>query len=506
MTGTDFSVTDLANCEREPIHTPGSIQPHGFLFVLDPQGWTITGASTNARELFWREASALIGIPVGDILGPRAVAALERARQQPDFAVRASFVEHLEVEVGGEPRGFTLLAHAAGERVILEGEAAAATSPLHAEQAMQLFLARLAAVESVEELHRLAVTEIRRITGFDRCLLYQFDADWNGNVIAEDRNAVLPAYLHQRFPASDIPRQARELYRRNRLRLIPTNTYKPVPIVLRAGARATGELDLSLSVLRSVSPIHLEYMRNMGTGSSMSISVMRGTELWGLISCHSRDAKAVPFATRAACDLLGQFLSLQLAAREHARELAARLELTSVLTRVVGDLAQDGDFAAALQGEDLLRLAGASGAVLLRGGDLLPYGRIPPEKTVRALAARVAEADKPLVFWASLAAEFPALGLDPAVASGLLALNAGGNPRLTILWFRPEIIEVVEWGGEPRKAIEAAGEGHALHPRKSFEIWRETVRNRARPWEAATIAMARDFRDALLKVVIRAKQ
>jgi len=505
MTGTDSSVTDLANCEREPIHTPGSIQPHGFLFVLDPKGWTIAGASTNARELFWREASALIGVAVGDLLGPRAVAALERAQQQPDFATRAGFVENIEVDVGGEQRSFTLVAHAAGGRVILEGEAAA-TSPLHAEQAMQLFLARMAAVESVEELHRLAVTEIRRITGFDRCLLYQFDADWNGNVLAEDRNTVLPAYLHQRFPASDIPRQARELYRRNRLRLIPTNTYRPVPIVLRAGARASADLDLSLSVLRSVSPIHLEYMRNMGTGSSMSISVMRGAELWGLLSCHSREAKVVPFATRAACDLLGQFLSLQLAAREHARELASRLELTSVLTRVVGDLAQDGDFAAALNGEDLLRLAGASGAVLLRGGNMRAYGRIPPEKTVRDLAARAAEADKPLVFWDSLAGEFPAMGLDPAVASGLPALNAGGDPNLAILWFRPEIIEVVEWGGEPRKAIEAAGEGHALHPRKSFEIWRETVRNRARTWEPATIAMARDFREALLKVVIRAKR
>ena len=193
-------------------------------------------------------------------------------------------------------------------------------------------------------------------------------------------------------------------------------------------------------------------------------------------------------------------------AREQARELTSRLELTSVLTRVVGDLTQDGDFAAALNGDDVMRLAGASGAVLLRGESLLAYGRTPPEKTVRALAAQIAQTDKPLAFWDNLTAEFPALELDPAVASGLLALHAGGEPALAILWFRPEIIEVVAWGGEPRKAIEAAGEGHALHPRKSFEIWRETVRGRSRPWEPAIIAIVRDFHEALRKVVFRAKR
>lgn len=503
MADPDYAATDLSNCDREPIHTPGSIQPHGFLFVLEPAGWTIAGASTNAREFFWREATALIGAEISQVLGDAIVPALEAARGRPGFATRAGFVREIDVEVGGEKQRFALVAHASGTQVILEGERAGNDAPFQAEQQMQEFLGGLSAVESSAEMHALVVREVRRITGFDRCLLYEFDADWNGTVVAEDRNGVLPTYFNQRFPASDIPRQARELYRRNRLRLIPTNTYRPVPIVLRSGASAAGELDLSLSVLRSVSPIHLEYMRNMGTGSAMSISVLRGTELWGLISCHSRDPRFVPFSTRFACDLLGQFLSLQLVAREQAREVAYRLELTGVMTRLLGALAQDGDFGGTAIGPDLLRLAEANGAAVIRGTAVQRHGQTPPENEVQALASRVRHTGQPLVFWDNLGAQFSDAAPDPAVASGMLAVAVDDNPELTVVWFRPEIIQVIEWGGEPRKAIEAHGAGRELHPRKSFEVWRETVRGRSRPWQPAVIATAREFRDALLKLVLR---
>ncbi len=500
MSETRHVLTDLSNCDREPIHAPGSIQPHGFLFVLDPTDWMIVGASTNAREFFWREAAALIGSPIETVLGDPVRGGLDRARVQPDFSKRAGFVTEVAVEVGGDSQPFTLVAHAVGERVILEGERSSDATPF--EQDMQTFLARLGAIESVAEMYQLAVTEVRRITGFDRCLLYRFDADWNGTVIAEDRNGVLPTYLNQRFPASDIPRQARDLYQRNRLRQIPNSTYRPVPIALRSGTGSAAELDLSLSVLRSVSPIHLEYMRNMGTGSSMSVAVMRGAELWGLISCHSREPRFIPFVTRAACDVLGRFLSLQLAAREQARELSYRLELTAVLARVVGDLAQDGDFAATVQPDDLLRLANASGAAIVHGETLVTHGRTPAEAQLRKLVTQIREMGQAVVFWDKAGAQFNALGLDPAVASGVLALTVE-EPAVSVLWFRPEIIEVVEWGGEPRKAIEAHGAGHVLHPRKSFEVWRETVRGRSAPWESTVIATAKDLREALVKVILR---
>lgn len=502
MPEADFSLTDLSNCDREPIHAPGGIQPHGFLFVLDPNGWKVLGASTNVRDTFWREASAVIGSLIDTLLGENILSALERTRAQPDFASRARFVMETELDVGGNPRRFVLLAHASASWVILEGEPATESAAYHPEQEVQGFLSRLGTIEAVEDMHRLAVTEVRRITGFDRVLLYQFDADWNGTVIAEDRNANLPTYLHQRFPASDIPKQARELYLRNRLRLIPANTYKSVPIALRAGARPT-ELDLSLAVLRDVSPIHLEYMRNMGTGSSMSIAVMRGQELWGLISCHSRDPRFIPFPRRAACDLLGQFFSLQLTAREQANALAQRVELTRLATKLIGDLAQEGDFGLTVQEDDLLRFASATGAAIVRDREVLRYGRCPSREVVLNLAGNLLRTGQPLAFWNQLGEPFSALGIDPAVASGMLAVASSESPEVAILWFRPEIIQVIEWGGEPRKAIEAHGAGRALHPRRSFEIWRETVRGRCQPWEPGVIAAAKNFREALLRLVLR---
>lgn len=505
MLDQDYSATDLSNCDREPIHTPGSIQPHGFLFVLDPADWRVAGASTNARDFFWRDATALIGSAIADLLGESVVAALEAARSSPGFASRATFVGEVQVDLAGENSRFVLVAHAAGDHVILEGERASDEALRRPESMVQDFLAVLGQVESVAEMQQLVVREVRRITGFDRCLLYEFDADWNGTVVAEDRNQQLPTYLNQRFPASDIPKQARELYRRNRLRLIPTHTYKPVPIVLRGKATAAGELDLSLAVLRSVSPIHLEYMRNMGTGSAMSIAVLRDTELWGLISCHSLAPRFVPYAARSACYLLGEVFSLQLAAQQRAHELARRMELGGVMTRLMGSLARDGDFGAESVGEGLLRLMDATGAAIVLGATVQRHGQTPAEAELRTLAARVLEVGQPVVFWDHPSGQFPDSGakLDPAVASGLLAVTVDEAAKLVVLWFRPEIIQVIEWGGEPRKAIEAHGAGRLLHPRQSFEVWRETVRGRSRRWEPAVLAIARDFRDAMLKFVLR---
>lgn len=497
MNASAPSVTDLSNCDREPIHAPGSIQPHGFLFVVEPETWIVLGASANVRDFFWREASAVIGSKLGEVLDESVVPALAQIWPHPEIAKRALPLIEVRLENGDMVEDFTLVVHRSGDNLIVEGERSAGQAPLEMEQKLQAFLAHLNPTESLEELHRLAVTEVRRLTGFDRCLLYQFDADWNGAVIAEDRNAVLPSYLNQRFPASDIPQQARDLYRRNRVRLIPANNYRPSPVVTRSGGPSPAALDLSLSVLRSVSPIHLEYMRNMGTGSSMSVAILRGDALWGLISCHSLQPRWVPFATRAICDVLAQFLASQLATRENERALARRLELTGVVTRLLGAVAGAADLLKGARPEDLLQLADAAGVALVQGDRLVLHGQTPSATQVTALAHWVAEKDRPVSVWNELAADYaPAREFVP-LASGLLAVSLETTPPSAVLWFRPEFIRVIEWGGEPRKAIEAHGEGRVLHPRKSFETWRETVHGHGRPWEAAVLSSASEFRQAV---------
>ena len=458
------------------------------------------------RGIFWREATALIGSDISDVFGDDIVAALEHASTLPEFRTRATFVKTAEVSLAGETSAFTLLAHHNNEVVIIEGERATAFQPLANEQLLQHFLSRLETVESIPQLQQLAVSEIRRISGFDRCLLYQFDADWNGAVVAEDLNDTLPKYLNQRFPASDIPRQAREIYRRTRLRLIPANDHRPIPIVMNSQGGSAGALDLSLSVLRAVSPIHLEYMRNMGTGSSMSIAVLRGAELWGLITCHCEEPRWSPYSTRAACELLAQVFALQLAAREQARTLGQRVELTRIFTRLLGDISHAGNLTRGAGSHDLLRLAEASGAAIIEDGQLTTHGDTPPSAALNALVEWVAQQNKPLLFWEHLSAAYTDAAAFAGTASGLLALTLSDDPRRMILWFRPELINVVEWGGEPRKAIELHGEGRTLHPRKSFETWRETVRGHSRSWEPVVVSVMNEFRQAVAALLTHASR
>jgi light-regulated signal transduction histidine kinase (bacteriophytochrome) len=503
MKPASFSVTDLSNCDREPIHSPGSIQPHGFLFVLERGTWLIRGASANVRDFFAREVSALIGESINVVVEQDLTADLERVCDNPDVTLRPLFLRTILLSADGNPQNFTLVAHQSNELVILEGEKAAESAALQIEQELQTFLGQLSSTDSSQELQRLAVAEIRRLTGFDRCLLYQFDADWNGTVIAEDRNSVLPKYLNQRFPAADIPKQARELYRRNRLRLIPNNTYRPSPVILRAGEIQAESLDMSLSVLRSVSPIHLEYMRNMGTGSSMSMAVLRDGELWGLLACHSLAPRWIPFATRSVCDLLAQFFGLQLATREQSRALVRRIELTVNLTRLIGDLAHASDVTEIGHADELLGLAGASGVALISDGKVVLHGETPTTEQVQTLAKWISGKKKPLLSWQNLAGDFLPGSEFADKASGVLAISIQEEPFAGVLWFRPELINVIEWGGEPRKAIEVHGEGRSLHPRKSFEIWRETLRQHSAPWEAAAVLIASDFREAILDTLFR---
>ncbi len=244
---------------------------------------------------------------------------------------------------------------------------------------VRTFLARLDKEPTVAAVCQVASVEIRRITGVDRVLIYQFGADWDGRVIAEDRNDVLPSYLGLKFPATDIPEQARALYRANRLRLIPDAGYEPVAI-LPALTPATGApLDLSFSTLRSVSPLHVEYMRNMGTGSSMSISILRDGELWGLISCHNRDPFLVPFEVRTACDFLGQVLAIQIDAKTQKAEFDHRIGRQHAVSRLLTEMSEADDFVAGLvkHPEILLAVAEAAGAAIFHEGNCFRVGRDP---------------------------------------------------------------------------------------------------------------------------------
>jgi chemotaxis family two-component system sensor kinase Cph1 len=307
-----------------------------------------------------------------------------------------------------------------------------------------------------------------------------------------------------RFPASDIPQQARDLYRLNRLRLIADADYTPVPIEPTLSPVDDRPLDLSFAALRSVSPIHLQYMRNMGTFASMSISILVDDRLWGLISCHSVEPRRVGPPTRAACDLLGRNLGLQIASRQRDIETAQRFELKQRESSLLAALTASGDLAAGLsEASDLWRsLTDADGVAVLVGDKVSFAGRCPDEASIRRLAAWVQQRGTGDIFAThSLARDWEGGAAIKDVASGVIAAAISQLHSDMMFWFRGEIVHAREWAGEPTKPLNASPQG--LSPRTSFENWKELVRLQSRPWTRAEIDSARDFRNAVTIFVLR---
>ena len=490
---------DVDACAAEPIRIPGGIQPHGALAVLNPANLQILQASANLGE------AAGVTLAAGDNLLdlPGADESLREALVSWSRGAEPVFLR--TVELGGRP--LQLVGHRSRQGLILEFE----EPPASKEDTLEALYPRLleflnslsARSESVEEIAQAAVDEVRTLTGFNRVLLYSFDAKGDGTVLAEATDGVLPSYLDLRFPASDIPPQARDLYKLNRLRLIPTSDYAPVPIVPALSPVDGQPLDLSFAGLRSVSPVHLEYMRNMGTGSSMSISLLIDGELWGLISGHSAAPHRVNAQVRTACDFLGQIVSLQIGARERATRTARRLEGKRKETELLARLARTPDFQEGLLANaDLWRgLTNAGGAAILSEGRVLTVGDTPSEAEIRHIAEWLRKQNASQFATESLAKLWPAGEAFADTASGLLAVSISQLHSDYLMWFRPEVVRSVSWSGDPTKPMRPGAE--RLHPRKSFEAWKELVRFHSLPWDISEIEEAQDFRNAIVDFVLR---
>jgi two-component system, chemotaxis family, sensor kinase Cph1 len=498
----------LEECAREPIHIPGSIQPHGMLLALDPgPELRLLAASANTATLLGRAPRTARGTPMRELIPGTAGEALA-ARLALSPGPESNYLNTISLERRGVRELFHAIAHQTqAGTIILELEPTAEEEIGLFEALYPMvrgFMSELQGAGGIEELCHVAAAAVRDITGFDRVLVYRFDAEWNGEVIAEQRNDRLPSYLGLRFPASDIPAQARELYRINRMRLIADCDYEPVPIEPAADPGTGEPLDLSFSVLRSVSPVHLEYMRNMGTGASMSVSLLHEGQLWGLLSCHHREPRRVPFQMRSACDLLGQILSLQISAREQRADAERRIALRSIEGRLLAAMAAEENFVDGLlrNREALLALTGAAGVAVIDARHIDLVGTTPTEPEVRALADWVgAQPGRDLLHTDELALLFPPAAAYGDRASGLLAVSISQIHASYVLWFRPELAETVRWAGDPRKSVEPGAT--RLHPRKSFETWMETVRGRARSWSSAELAAAQGLRRAVVDIVLR---
>jgi light-regulated signal transduction histidine kinase (bacteriophytochrome) len=345
-------------------------------------------------------------------------------------------------------------------------------------------------------------------------MVYQFDADGHGHVTAESKEDGYHSYMGQHFPASDIPVQARELYALSRIRLIQDANYTPAPLVPSLNPMTGKPNDLSFAALRSVSPVHLQYMRNMNTMASMSVSLMVKGKLWGLISCHNTEPAPVPFEERTACEQLGQVLALCIESREDAHELQFRLDVRRIMVSMLAGLTQGSNFIENLSSvfPELLRFARASGVAIVVDEGVLSFGDSPNDGDVLALVDWLAAHDHGDVYHTDkLSAAWPAGGRIMRNASGLLAMPISRIHKHYLLWFRPEIVRTIEWAGNPheKESMRESADGTpaALSPRSSFAAWRETIHGTSLPWHAGEIELALEFRTALLGIALeRAEQ
>ncbi len=510
MQAGDFprASVDLTNCDKEPIHIPGAIQPHGVLLALREPELTLTHVSENAEAILGVPARQLLGTALGELVDPALRGPLEASLRSE----RLKQHNPLKVmrRVGGEERFFDGIAHRHQGKLLLELEPSSekvSVPFLSFYHAVREALSRLRDTRDLQELCEAAVQEIRRLIGFDRVLIYRFDAEWNGSVLAEARDARADPYLGLHFPASDIPRQARELYQLNLLRIVPATQYTPARVLALPEAEAEGPLDLSFSVLRSVSPIHLEYLRNMGAGASMSISLLKEGKLWGLISCtHVSGPRYVPYELRTACEFLGEVVSSLLTAKEGNEDYDQRLRARSLQTVLLERMTREVDFVSGLLEPEpgLLELVHAHGAAIHFQGRTLVVGTAPNDEQLAGLFEWLGTRAGEEVFVTDrLASEYPEAEAFRDVAAGLIAASLSRGRNNSVLWFRPEVVQTVNWSGNPTKPVEVANGELWLHPRTSFELWKETVRGRSLPWKPYEVEAAAELRKAIIDVVLQ---
>ncbi len=516
--GIATASVDVTNCDREPIHIPGAILPHGAMLVLDADTLEVMQAAG--------DTSRLLGVPLGELLGQSATTLFrpDQIENLRGLAAALGLVKprhlldpQLRV-IAGQPLDASL--HRSAGSLVLEFEAADPSDRFAADPlaGVQEMVRGFDESSSLQALCHLAAERVRNVARYDRVLVYRFMQDGSGWVIAESREPHLEPFLDLHYPAADIPQQARALYVKNWLRLITQVNYDAAPLTPAFHPRTGEPLDMSQAILRDVSPIHREYLRNMGIDASMSISIIRGGKLWGLIACHHYSPRILPRHLRAICELFGSMFSLQLEAREKGEQFDERLASRMVLQNLMLNLATADDYAVGLTKEspnllDYIHcgLPSAEGkhqggvAVSVKG-QLTFLGITPTQSQIldliEWLSTHVPKSEG--VFSTDRLGEmWPPGAAFAGVASGVLVIAVSEELSDFIIWFRPELVGTSDWAGEPTKLVASGPNGDRLSPRKSFEVWKETVRGRCLAWTPADLDAAFDLRVSLLHVVLR---
>ncbi|MCU0768726.1 MAG: GAF domain-containing protein [Burkholderiaceae bacterium] len=508
-----FGQADLTNCERELIHLAGSVQPHGVLLVLREPELAIIQASANCEQLLGRGTAQLLLHPLAD-LGSDLTAAVRRAAAEPLLEpgrLRAS------VPMGAGAIEFEGSVHrVAGAGLVLELEPRAAVDPHDAGietvdcdtetllERVNAAVERFSVASNIGALSHAVVGAIRDLTGYDRVMVYRFDPDGHGKIIAEARHARLESLLGHQYPASDIPQRARELYIRNRVRVLVDVGYQAArlePPLLPDGQ----PLDMSLSYLRSMSPLHIQYLKNMGVTATLVASLVREGRLWGLIACHHYSPRNLSYAVRAACELLAEVVATRIAAIENYAHAQVAILVRRLEQRLIEATSTDGDWRLALfrNPRVLLQPLDATGAALFHDGEITTAGEVPSTPELQAVLRWVdAQVSDTLYATNAIGRLDRSLESLTPTASGVLAMRLSATRPDFLMWFRKEQLQSVTWAGDPSKPVIVDDPLH-LSPRRSFAAWSEIVRGTALPWSGSELVLARAIGTALIDIIVQ---
>lgn len=524
---TPSYLTTLEECTEESVYAPGYIQPHGVLLTLQEPHLKIVQVSENVEQFFGIPAAALLGQSLHRLFSRTQVKLIADFLLQDNlercnpFELKARVKDPHPQPLSRGKRArvraqtFRSTLHRTTEALILELEPQPPTDKTHAIQFYFRLQAAILTLRSAIDLSDLAQTlarEVKAIAGFDRVMVYRFEADDHGVVIAEEKESHLESYLGLHYPAIDIPVPARKLFLRNWVRQIPNINYTPARLISIDNASNEPALDLSDSVLRGVSPYHVEYLQNMGVAGSLTISLIDDKRLWGLIACHHYSPKLVSYETRKTCEFLGQFASIELV-HQQERELSHyRAQVKAIQDNLHQAFLHDPNFIQQVltrNATQLLDIVHAEGVAIVLDQPIVLIGQTPSLNDVQALLTWLPQLNQPDIYQTDcLARSYPPAREFKNTASGILMIAIVLHQKsYHLLLFRPEQIQTVNWAGDPRTAVWVDPDGEQrLTPRKSFQFWKETVRETSLPWKAPEIQAAQMMRNTLMLAVLEFSQ
>jgi two-component system, chemotaxis family, sensor kinase Cph1 len=492
-----FGQADLSNCELEQIHLAGSIRPQGALLVVREPDLTIVQASANAGEILGRP-----GVLPGETLDGLGGDLAARVRTRATAGL-TEIPAAVRCRAGGSAAGLDVLLHRPpGQGLVVE--LTPAGPPLELAASVCEALRAISATASLRVLCDETAKIFKDLVGYDRVMVYRFDERGHGEIFSEEREPGLESFLGNHYPASDIPEIARRLYMRNRIRVLEDVEYRPVPLIPSHSPLDGRELDMSLCYLRSLSPIHIQYLKNMGVGATLVSSLLVGGRLWGLISCHHYSPRSIQYELRVACELLAESVATRISALQSFAQAQAELSVRRLEQRMIEAISRRGDWEHALfdNPELVLHPLAASGAALYCDGRSVTAGEVPGSDRIHALLGWLdAQPRTGVIATASLAGTAPRFaGLTP-VASGLLAVPLSGGPGEYLVWFRPERVHTLTWAGNPYKAVEIGDDPTQLSPRRSFSQWHQVVEGTCDPWTPDDLATARLMGESVADVI-----